>query len=281
MTMTDISTRAAINAYFAYMLGGMLRRLGCRVRPYEREPGAADRAVEAGLVSLRTAFLGERDKLEALREVVARFRAIPTARRERPKVAIFGDLYVRDNEVFNQGLVSTIERHGGEVVTTPFNEYMKIIADLYFRKWLREGRYVEVLKSSSLLATVKMLERKYMAELETVLGPPRQVESRRPEDVLATFRVTPHHTGESFDNLLKVFHLAEQYPDLALLVQASPAFCCPALVTEAMAQDIERVTGIPVVSLTYDGTASSKNDAVIPYLTFPRRQPASAVSEAG
>jgi len=278
MTMIDVSTRAAINAYFAYMLGGMLRRLGCKVRPYELVPGAADRAVEQGLVDLRAAFLGERDKLDALRDVVARFRAIPVARRERPKVAIFGDLYVRDNEVFNQDLVGTIEQHGGEVVTTPFNEYMKIIADLYFRKWLREGRYVEVLKSSSLLATVKMLERKYVSELETVLGPRRQVEGRRPEDVLARFRVTPHHTGESFDNLLKVAHLSEQYPDLALLVQASPAFCCPGLVTEAMAQDIEKVTGIPVVSITYDGTAAFKNDALIPYLTFPRRLRQSGVS---
>lgn len=33
-----------------------------------------------------------------------------------------------------------------------------------------------------------------------------------------------------------------------------------------MGRDIERQTGIPVVSITYDGTGSTKNDAIVPYL---------------
>ena len=53
-------------------------------------------------------------------------------------------------------------------------------------------------------------------------------------------------------------------------MQASPAFCCPSLVTEAMALDIQRVTGVPVVNLTYDGTGRYRNDALVPYLRFSR-----------
>lgn len=82
------------------------------------------------------------------------------------------------------------------------------------------------------------------------------------------FGVRSEHAGESFDNLLKVHHLAAAYPDLALFVQASPAFCCPSLVTEAMGRDIERLTGVPVVSITYDGTGQYRNDAVVPYLRY-------------
>jgi hypothetical protein len=37
------------------------------------------------------------------------------------------------------------------------------------------------------------------------------------------------------------------------------------------------VTGVPVVSVTYDGTGASPNDAVIPYLKFPRRRRDKAV----
>jgi hypothetical protein len=33
-----------------------------------------------------------------------------------------------------------------------------------------------------------------------------------------------------------------------------------------MARKIERSTGVPVVSITYDGTGGDKNQAVIPYL---------------
>jgi hypothetical protein len=56
----------------------------------------------------------------------------------------------------------------------------------------------------------------------------------------------------------------------ALFVQASPAFCCPALITGAMAHEIERQTGVPVVSITYDGAGGRQNDVIIPYLKYAR-----------
>ncbi|MFC1892085.1 hypothetical protein ACFLZT_06795 [Thermodesulfobacteriota bacterium] len=70
------------------------------------------------------------------------------------------------------------------------------------------------------------------------------------------------------DNLLKILYLKKQYPDISLFVQTNPAFCCPSLVTEAMAKDIEKKTGVPIVSITYDGTSTNRNEAVIPYLDF-------------
>ena len=83
------------------------------------------------------------------------------------------------------------------------------------------------------------------------------------------------HTGESMENLLKIFYIKKYHPDVALFVQVSPAFCCPALVTEAMAKEIEKKTGAPIISITYDGTAGNKNDAVIPYLKLLQTEQAS------
>jgi hypothetical protein len=37
-----------------------------------------------------------------------------------------------------------------------------------------------------------------------------------------------------------------------------------------MVRKIEKKTGIPVVSVTYDGTGGNKNDVIIPYLEYPR-----------
>jgi hypothetical protein len=71
------------------------------------------------------------------------------------------------------------------------------------------------------------------------------------------------------DNILKIFYIIKHYPDISLFVQTSPAFCCPSLVTEAMAGEIERKTGVPIVSVTYDGTGGTKNDMIIPYLKYP------------
>jgi hypothetical protein len=33
---------------------------------------------------------------------------------------------------------------------------------------------------------------------------------------------------------------------------------------------IEQCTGIPVVSITYDGTGGNKNEIIAPYLKYPR-----------
>jgi hypothetical protein len=76
---------------------------------------------------------------------------------------------------------------------------------------------------------------------------------------------------------MKIFHLVRAHPELALFVQASPAFCCPGMVTEAMARDIERVTGVPVVSITYDGTGAYQNEAIVPYVKFARERAAPSI----
>jgi len=80
------------------------------------------------------------------------------------------------------------------------------------------------------------------------------------------------HSGESMENILKILSLVDHYPDLSFFVQTNPAYCCPSLITEAMAQKLEDVTGIPIVTIEYDGTGSFKNDDVIPYLKYPRRR---------
>ncbi len=59
------------------------------------------------------------------------------------------------------------------------------------------------------------------------------------------------------DNILKIYYIKKHYPNVALFVQTSPAFCCPSLITEAMAKEIEKKTGTPVVSITYDGTGGT------------------------
>ena len=86
------------------------------------------------------------------------------------------------------------------------------------------------------------------------------------------------HAGESMDNVLKVWYIKRHYPDVALFVQTSPGFCCASLITEAMTARIEEVTGVPVVSLSYDGTGGySQSDAgALPAL--PRSRPDAAVA---
>ena len=265
-SFSEFSPLLGVGAYFAYLFGGLLRRLGCRIRPYELNPGDTDRTVAAALMVFEDSLLGKRSKEDALAEVTGMFGAIPKAEHWRPKVAIFGDLYVRDNDVMNQDLVRFIEQTGGEVVTTPYSEYLRIIADPLFKKWSREHRYWILVKYRALLALINTFERKYFGYYEDYLSSPHSLRDTDPEQILDSYNVRLEHHGESWDNLLKIAHLIEVHPELRLFVQTNPAFCCPSLVTEAMARRIEELTGVPVVTLTYDGTGNLKNDMIVPYL---------------
>ena len=276
LSMIDISVTLPVNNYFAYMFGGMIRKIGCKIRPYERHNGDTDRVIAGAVDILRDAFLGNRSKAEAVAEVVSNFEAIETIDRTvqppRPKVAVFGDLYTRDNHVINQNLIYFIEENGGEVITTPYSEYLKMISRPYIRKWFVEGRYLSVISSQALMTTLKRKEKIYYTSFERVLNEPEPEYSDSAKEILARYNVRLENTGESLDNILKIHYIKKHYPDVTLFVQASPAFCCPALVSEAMAGEIERQTNTPVVSITYDGTGGSKNDVIIPYLKYPRRK---------
>ena len=277
ISLQDISATLPLDAYLAYMFGGFLRRIGCKIRPYERHPGETDRVMEEGMALLERAFENGRSKEEALAEVVSRFETIEVFEgRTRPEVAIFGDLYSRDNQVLNQDLLRFIEAHGGEVITTPYTSYAKMVVRPYYWKWFLEGQYLNVLSTGALMAAVVRMEKKYFRHFERILGEPEPAYDASPQTILSEYNVRVEHTGESMDNLLKVFYIKKHHPDVALFVQASPAFCCPSLVTEAMAREIEEKSGVPMVSVTYDGTGGAKNEVILPYLEYPRGRGGSA-----
>lgn len=274
----DISPQATLGAYFAYLFGGLLRRIGCMIRPYEMLPGCTDRAISEGVTLLEEAFLGRARRNERLDQALALLDAVPRAGDRKPKVAVFGDLYVRDNEVFNQGLIRTIEEAGGEVVTTPYSDYAKIIAAAHFKRLIRHGKYADWALYRTLLSVIELVERRYYERVEKWVGPRTSSRETELQRKLETFGLHIEHSGESFDNILKIYRLLEEHPDIALFVQASPAFCCPSLVTEAMSEKIRAVTGVPVVPITYDGTGTPKNDMLVPYLRFAAARSSRAVS---
>jgi len=278
LSFSDIGLRTVKNAYFSYLFGGMLRKVCCRIRPYEVYPGETDRVLERSLAMLNEAFRDGLDKEAVLEEIISRFEWIETRPQERPKVAIFGDLYSRDNRILNQDLIRFIEAHGGEVLTTPYSDYAKMIAFPYFRKWFNEGHYLHILANTAALVTMKQLEKTYQAIFNRILHEPCKEFDDSPADILDRFNVATEQTGESMDNLLKVHYTMRYHPEVALFVQASPALCCASLITEAMREKIEEVSGVPVVSVTYDGTGGGKNDVIIPYLRYLRGNAARATS---
>jgi len=267
LTHLEIAVSTSYYAYFAYLLGGLIRKLGCRIRPYEIVSGQTNETIDKSIRILEPAFLGDRPMDTAVNEVIALFDKIEQKPGKKPLVAIFGDLYVRDNDVMNQNLIDDIERNGGEVITTPYTDLVKITIENQIRRTLARGDYLTAGLYRVMISSIKFFEDKYYKQFKKFLGDKPVVNPLKLEKNLKKFNITPYHSGESYENILKIFYILENYPDISLFVQTNPAFCCPALVTEAMALEIKRITGIQVVTLTYDGTSGNKNESIISYLS--------------
>ena len=266
LTHLEISLSACYYAYFAYLLGGLIRMVGYRIRPYEINKGDTDRVLKETVGILEEAFLGKKSMEKAVSEVICRFDRIPRTRGNKPKVALFGDFYICDNDIMNQDLSHTIEESGGEVITTPYTDLVKMSLDNVIRRTVYRGEYITAAQQRVISSCLKLLEDKYYRYFEKYLGPQKIINPKKLEKYLARFNINPYHSGESYENILKIFYFIENYPDISLFVQANPAFCCPSLVTEAMTSEITNITGVPVVTITYDGTNDYKNDVIIPYL---------------
>jgi predicted CoA-substrate-specific enzyme activase len=266
LTHLEISLSACYYAYFAYMLGGLIRMVGYRIRPYEINKGETDQVINETVGILEGAFLGKKSMEEAVSEVICRFDSILRKNGEKPKIALFGDFYICDNDIMNQDLSHTIEESGGEVLTMPYTDQVKMSLDNVIRRTVYRGEYITAAQQRVISSCLGLLEDKYYRYFIKYLGPQKIINPKKLEKYLASFNISPYHSGESYENILKIFYFMENYPDISLFVQANPAFCCPSLVTEAMTSEITRITGVPVVTITYDGTNDYKNDVIIPYL---------------
>jgi predicted CoA-substrate-specific enzyme activase len=266
LTHLEISVSACYYAYFAYMLGGLIRMVGYRLRPYEINIGDTDQVLKETVDVLEGAFLGKKSMEEAVSEVICMFDKIPRRDGNKAKVALFGDFYICDNDIMNQDLSHTIEESGGEVLTTPYTDLVKMSLDNVMRRTVYRGEYISAAQQRVISSCLGLLEDKYYRYFAKYLGPKKIINPKKLEKYLARFNINPYHSGESYENILKIFYFMENYPDISLFVQVNPAFCCPSLVTEAMTSEITRITGVPVVTITYDGTNDYKNDVIIPYL---------------
>ncbi len=269
-----VGLKALVGTYHAFLAGGTLRKLGCKIRPYEVEKGATDRQISKSLAALVSGFEKSENKERLYKRVFEPFTTIKIAGAQKPLVAIFGDLYARDNDVLNQDLIHDIEAAGGEAVVTPYIDYVKAALDPYLKRCLLDRSYGEWLKTKAAIGLVSRVEKSLVKRCSGILEPARPWTNPGYEKKVARFDMRPEQEGECFDNAVKIFRILDEHPDIALFAQTNPAFCCPSIISQALNPEIERITGVPVVTLNYDGTGEHKNDALVPFLSL--RTPARA-----
>jgi predicted nucleotide-binding protein (sugar kinase/HSP70/actin superfamily) len=100
----------------ALFAGDVINAVGYRIRPYEVEPGAANRALEAAKREVYEALREQRSVLMALRRARKYLREVKVDRTQaKPKVSILGEFWAMTTEGDgNYHLQQFIEQEGGE-----------------------------------------------------------------------------------------------------------------------------------------------------------------------
>lgn len=235
------------------LVGDILMKAGCRIRPYEVEPGATDRLIATEMQTLSREIEARGDLERAVRLSIARLSHIP--RRDeprRPLVGVVGEIYVRNNLFANENVLQGVERTGGEAWMAPLAEWILFASSVRnvfdnianrlsprlfgtFVKWLWMVQWEKKLYA----AASPLLEEREEPKLEDVVGAGQKY-------------LSDNVGGEALLTLGRAVKFAHQ--GAVAVVNVAPFGCMPGTVTTALFRQVSADVGIPIVNLFYDGT---------------------------
>jgi predicted nucleotide-binding protein (sugar kinase/HSP70/actin superfamily) len=259
----DFSTAFVRTAWRALVSADILRKLLLQIRPYETEPGQADRAYRDSVADLcGTIEQSCSDTACQMRAIQAsvlrardRFHAVP-ARFDcrRPLIAIVGEIYCRLNQFSNQDLLRRLEAQGAECWMSDIAEWIAYTNKEEVRN-LRLARraYSWAMLKSLLRSRIQRADEHALRVLlrEDCIG----YEEPGVEEVLKLahpYLPFPGAEGEMVMNVGRGAYLALHGVDG--IVDISPFSCMNGVVSEAIYPRLSRdYSGLPIRNFYFDG----------------------------
>ncbi len=113
-----LSPRLVIRGLMGLVYGDLLMRMLYRVRPYEREPGSADRLCRQWTARCRASL--EHASFIAfhhtIRRMVRAFDTLAISEESKPRVGVVGEILVKFHPTANNRIVDVLEAEGAEAV---------------------------------------------------------------------------------------------------------------------------------------------------------------------
>ncbi len=125
----SLSLRLIVRMARAMFYGDILCWLANQVRPYEIEPGSADRLIQTWEARLLDSFqhlsgLSRKAYRRNLKNIAADFAAIKTAGSGKPLVGIVGEIYVKFSSLGNNNLEKFLLQEGAEPVVPGLADFI-------------------------------------------------------------------------------------------------------------------------------------------------------------
>jgi len=231
----------------------VLSRALLAVRPYENEPGTADRVYQAALEEVCAMLERRADDYriaEALELAAARLAALRGGP-PRPRIGIVGEIYVRHHRFANNDLVRQLEGLGAEVVMPGIAEW------IHYNNWTRMAQAASHRDLRSWIGNYVQdrIQRKVYRHMEAAMAAVLAGHHEpTTEDLLelAEPYLDRSFEGEAILSIGKMVELCRQ--GVQGIINVMPFSCMPSTIVSAVARQVQsRLDGLPILSISYDG----------------------------
>lgn len=244
------------------MYGDLLMRVLYKVRPYEKEKGAANALYELWRGRLKIDLEEGRHSryVQNMQDIVRDFDALDIIEQKKPKVGIVGEILVKFHPVANNNLVDYLESQGAEAVMpdlVDFFLYCGYNADFRYKQL--SGSLKSKLGADAVIAYIEY----YRKEMKKALRESKRFSSPVKIQELATkaseFLSIGNQTGEGWFLTAEMVELLEAGVDNIACLQ--PFACLPNHITgKGMIKTLkEKFPLANIVPIDYDPGASEVN----------------------
>ena len=253
------------------------------LKPYELEPGAAERAYWDSVHDIRQILSVDGDLMPAIWRARQRFDQVRVDRTvEKPVIGLVGEFYIRANAFSNQTLVEKLEELGAEVWNAPVYEWF-----LYrnFRRSMRArlaGDWGLWIKNELKDRVMKRDEHRLIEPFADLLRNAHEPSTLQVLDYAAPY-VHRSFEGEAIMTVGKAIDFARR--GLSGVVAVMPFTCMPGTVSHAILKRVRQdEDDLPFLNMVYDGleqaTAATRLEAFIHQARdYTRRHKRSKVPE--
>jgi predicted CoA-substrate-specific enzyme activase len=258
----NIGPGMARRSFQALVYGDLLMRVLLRTRPYEVEPGSAERLyrrwVDRCLRDLQRA--STRRYHRNLREIVRDFDTIPLRHEKKPRVGLVGEILVKFHPTANNEIINIVEREGAEAVVPDFLDFFLYTAHTgSFKESHLSGTKKQKLVSRAIIHYIehyRRVMRRALRESHRFEAPPRIEElEERTKPVISAGAIM----GEGWFLTGEMVELIESGTDNVVCMQ--PFACLPNQITgKGMIKLLKkRYPGANIAAIDYDPGASEVN----------------------
>lgn len=231
-----------------------------RTCPYETRKGDALRAYNTGTALLEKAMETGDGLKEALSRAASMFEGVPVSGLDRPRVIVFGEIYVRSDPYANSWTEDRIEALGGEVLPTWVLEWFEFVNHTFLRRSMRKRRFRDIITATAKGLLIKHVRSEMERPFRRLLAGRHHPSSA---EVLSAARpyMKENIGGEAILCIGAPIALARRGA-IDGAVNVLPFTCLPGTIVTAVSKRLRKdLPDLPWLNLAFDGQEDTDNEA--------------------